>query len=333
MVHPPPTGKHCQNDIRDEPEDTQNQDNVMAVLLDIKQQMGDFRDQMGEMNNRMKAVEDGGQSEQREERNSEVGSDSEEAGSVQADTHDDEASPVSLRKDLRLMRQAAEKLARLRMDDSDDNDMEDLPKTRDNGKKSGATMTAVQSVRTRIDWPHFYVQRMGAGKTKGVICSELKVEEFVFGFLAMLRAAKGKWEKEEMLDLLQNMMQDTMEFSWANALTFYEKLGIDIEKKLTSWASLERIRELRMTYARTVFPQKREVKEGYKGGSLQAAPNNMKCCMAYQKHSCEMDRDHHPFTHACVYCFKARSAICRHPEEDCMRKGSDASKNGKPRES
>ena len=84
-------------------------------------------------------------------------------------------------------------------------------------------------------------------------------------------------------------------------------------------------------HARTVFPPKKENKETFKS-ALQAAPTNMKCCMAYQKRACEMDRDHHPFTHACNYCFKARAAVCRHPEEECMRKSSDASKNGKQRE-
>ena len=57
------------------------------------------------------------------------------------------------------------------------------------------------------------MKRTSAGKHRGVICNKLRVEEFVFGFLAMLKDQKGKWDKEEMI-------------------SFYETVGFDIEKGL-----------------------------------------------------------------------------------------------------
>ena len=347
MVHPPPTGKHCRNVLEeeeeapitggqssDEVEETEeiedrtepqpvSQAEMMKLLMSINDKVVNFSEKMENMDTRVQNIEERGKNN--EDRRSE----GESAGAAeQLGESLDKASPESLRKDLKRMRLAAAKLASLTVDDSDEEEINCLPKNRANGKKSGAHMTAADHIENRMDWPHFYVHRMSGGRRKGLTFSELRVEEFVFGFLAMLKAKKGKWVQQDMLDLLQNMMQDTMEFSWGNAVSFFETMETDMEKGTLKWVDLERIRELRMTYARTVFPQKKEVKEGFRGAP-QPATAGMKCCMAFQKHACEMDRDHHPFTHGCHYCFRTKTLLCRHPEEECIRKNSDVSKNVK----
>ena len=67
-----------------------------------------------------------------------------------------------------------------------------------------------------------------------------------------------------MTKILKNMMQDAMEFTWPNARNFYEMAGILVEKKCMQWSDANRLHEMRMTYARTVFPAPREEKEAPK---------------------------------------------------------------------
>ena len=104
-----------------------------------------------------------------------------------------------------------------------------------------------------------------------------------------------------------------------------EKGGID-------WTDKEVIRDLRMQYARAVIPAKTEPKEAQpQRATPQQAPADMKPCPAYQKGNCEHDKDHLPLTHACGYCHRTKSLLCRHTESSCFRKIKDT-KNGKPRE-
>ena len=343
VVHAPPTGKHCRNQ-NDESTDTDDgepvnheaEPDVLQLMIQMKQQMDIQSKQMGEFGDRLVRIEQGGTAQRQEDdgNNGDVTSRAlTERNDIQSNAAADGsgATPDSLRRDMRLMRQAAARLARLETDDSDDDIGSAIPRQRSNGKKSGATLTANDSIEKTIDWPHFHVKRMAAGKRKVVQFGELRVEEFVYGFIAMLKAPKSKLQFRDMIDMLQNMMQDTMEFSWPSALTFYETLGQEVERKETQWDNNDRVRELRMQYARTVFPGRRENKEAPKP-QLLPAPPGMKCCIPFQRKACESERDHPPFTHACTYCFRTKAALCRHAEDECMRKNIDATKNGRTRE-
>ena len=316
-----------QNSEMGEQHDGETDDtSTLAVLIEMRQEM---RREMGTIVDRLQRLE----TTDKPPRQSEGAAAITDVAVPESNATDTEqATPDSLRQDLRLMRQAAVRLANLQADDSDEDDYGELTRRRNTGKKSGAALTAVDTVEHRIDWPHFHVKRMPVGNKKGVHFNELKVEEFVYGFLTMLEAPKAKWNFRDMITMLKHLMQDAMEFTWPNALTFYQKLGSEIEGGQTKWDDKERIRDLRMTYARTVFPAKRETRDSPTKPQLQSAPAGMKCCVPFQKHTCDNDRDHAPFTHACAYCFKARSALCRHAEDDCMRKTTDIAKNGRARE-
>ena len=229
------------------------------------------------------------------------------------------------------MAQAAGRIAQFEGSDADDEDTTELLRGKKKGKKSGSLMVGTESVEHTIDWPHMHVRRMVSGKRKNLAYSELKMEEFVFWFLAMLKSPKCKMDKDMMLDLLQMLMQDTMDYSWCNARNFYENLGIDVEMGEMKWSDESRITQQCMAYSRAVFPEKKETKEGARPTPRQA-PAGMKCCAPFQNRSCEQTRDHPPYTHACSYCFKSCSLMCRHAETDCIRKLADDSKNGKKRE-
>ena len=246
------------------------------------------------------------------------------------------ASPETLRRDRAIMQQASRRLARLRLEDWEEDAR--MPGTRLAGKKSGSVMTAADVVMKRIDWAHFYIKRVASGTRKGITFKELKVEEFVFGFLCMLEAPHANFDFRYMICMLRHIMQDTIDFSWENARGFYQMVGVDVEQGAMKWTDVEVVKEMRMTYARTVFPPNREIKESVsqpketQRPALQTAAVGMKCCAMFQKKECENPRDHQPYTHACAYCHRVKAALCRHPEDDCFRKTNDQAKNGRPRE-
>ena len=325
VVHQPPTGKHCPN--RDnlearQPED--QEDHVLPVLMKVQQRMDEMEKYMRQMS---------------QDRNYETREPSPDEAHVEEGIQPDQessssdldsgpATPETIRKDKLLMRKAARRLEKLRLRELDESEFDTQSTSKSAGKRSGSVLTATDKIVKTIDWPHLYVRRMVGGKRKGVLYADLKVEEFVYGFLVMISASKNKMDITSMLLLLQNLMQDAMEFSWANARAFYDIVGQDVEQGLMKWTDEQAIYQKRMTYARTIFPVRKEQQPTQKA-PLTPAPPGTKCCTPYQRHTCEQDRDHHPYVHACAYCHKTKAVICRHPEDDCYRKTNDASKNVK----
>ena len=337
VTHDPPTGKHCPERLRHEAEEEQ-------APVEPQPSMAEMQQKMEAMERWMQQMKDSAMVNaspvSTPSSNASVASTPHVAASPQTEGavggrryDDDQASPETLRRDRALMREASRTLARLRLDDYDDGEEQGPLGTRMSGKKSGAVMTAADRVVKHIDWPHFYVHRGAGANRQAIKFRELRIDEFVFGFMCMIEAPHCTLDYRRMTSIMRNMMQDSVEFSWETSRNFYEVVGNEIEKGVMRWTDEEAIREKRMTYARTIFPMVKapEVRDNQRP-PLQTAPAGMKCCAPFQKHECESTRDHQSFTHACAYCFKAKNALCRHPEADCFRKNSDASKNGRPRE-
>ena len=326
MSHKPPTGKHCRQARIDEATEEGNS-NMLPLLTTLQTQMAEMAEELRQL---------------RAEKHSKTAAeaspentDSSEGEDINDDTANGEdseqASPETLRKDRRLMRRAAERLAQLGTEDSDDETPQGLGRDKKHGKKSGSVMTTTDKVLKTIDWPHFYINRVVDGKRKNIAYADLRIEEFVFGFHSMLDNPRSKFDYTIMKDLLKDIMQDAMDFSWGNARAFYQLVGVDVESGILSWDDERRISKMRFTYSRAALPQRRELKDNTRP-PLTPASANMRCCMPYQTRECSQTGDHAPFTHACAYCARARTALCRHPEDECMRKANDSSKNVKPRE-
>ena len=63
-------------------------------------------------------------------------------------------------------------------------------------------MVASDAIQRVIDWPHMHVCRRVMGRRKNMTFNELKVEEFVYGFLIMLKNTRNKMDREVMMPLL-----------------------------------------------------------------------------------------------------------------------------------
>ena len=326
IVHEPPTGKNCRHrDNSPEPQTAEQADNLLPLLRDISDRMEAMERKFEDMP-RARINETS-----TPERAQPAAITAPVISIADSEIHNEPASPETLRMDSRLMQDAARRLRQLELAQQGEDDLRALGSTKAAGKRSGSVMTVTDKVVKSVDWPHMHVRRMAAGKLKGVRFNELKVEEFVFGFLNMIEMPGNDMDFRRMLNILRDLMQDAMEFSWPNARRFYETVGLQVEWGTLKWTDEERINHLRFTYARTNFPARKDDNDAAKP-SLLPAPPGTKCCVPYQRHACEQDKDHAPFVHACAYCLKTKSAICRHPENDCYRKTNDAAKNGKARE-
>ena len=320
-VHGPPTGKHCrQQEPANEPSSSLSEE-LLSVLTDIKEQMNNLT--------RNDTAHAGGS----QTYDSPGGSPSGGAmgtASPEEQFADTDLTPITLRQNVSAMDRAANRLARIRLLDDEADDKEETNKTKKGGKKSGSMLIASETVEERIDWPHLYVTRMVGGRRKGVAYTELTAPEFAFGFISMIESPHCKWDYRTMNRLLRTIMKMATE-SWPNARALYEEIGIDVEKDLMDWGDTEQIREMRFAQAQNPTTEKKEIRDTGRA-PLRQAPQGTRSCTAYQTGTCEQTADHTPFTHACGYCLRVCAAVCRHPESDCIRKVTDAAKNGRKRE-
>ena len=324
-AHLPPTGKKCTRD--NEMAEAASNGEVITMLTQLKEQFDTMQVQMDSMRAERNDT-------QMEIQQRPVDSDSSEPEEqeIMQDDESEQITPETLRSDVRAMERAARRIARFNDDDSDGSEEATTSRRRSSGKKSGSLLVAAAKVKKAIDWPHMHVSRLVAGERVGVVYKELRIEEFVYGFLEMLDAPKAKWDRKVMMGILKMLMQDAMDFSWANARGFYGLLGVDVEGGSKKWDDMEMVRDMRMMHSRAVFPPKAESKEGKKAFGGKNNQQNLRCCALYQKKACEQGRDHPPFSHACSYCAKTTGIAYRHPEEDCFRKSIDEAKNSKKRE-
>ena len=175
-------------------------DEMLQLMLQMKQKMDNMdvsiKQWIDSIDERIRRVETGGDSESVEaiQRRDNTGGSLAQAGAM------DVITPASLRSDVRAMQRATQRIAQYGTDDYDD-EGDAYPTRRSSGKKSGSLMTAADNVKTRIDWPHMHIKRVVAGSRVAVKYKDQKIAEFVLGFLNMLDARKGQWDKEVMLNI------------------------------------------------------------------------------------------------------------------------------------
>ena len=325
VVHAPPTGKHCRQQLAYESdEESETSNDILPMLRDLTQQMKEMKSEVASL------------------RSASVGSANTEL--VTSPSRSDEPigeselsgptadiSPVSLRQQLPVMKQAADRLARIRWQDDEPETTTENNKNKSGGKKSGCMLVAAETVEERIDWPHMYVSRKVGGQQKGVAYGDLTSEEFTYGFMCMIESSKCKWEYRVMTNILRLVLKHSMAYTWENARAWYREMGVEVEQGIMDWEETDRVREMRFSHIQTKTPERREAQDSARP-PLRLAPAGTKTCAAYQTRTCEQQRDHANFTHGCAYCLRICNAVCRHPESDCIRKVTDSAKNGKKRE-
>ena len=184
IVHAPPTGKHCRNlAVEEATTNDEGTGQILAALGALKTQMDDYGEQMLDVGQRLRTIEDiannvsESASQNTETNDSTQGA--EAATPQEQSPTEEQITPSLLRENSRIMTQAANRLASLKLDDFDDDELQGIAQARNKGRKSGSLMLASDTVERRIDWPHLYVRRMVDGRRRSVPYTDLRVEEFV----------------------------------------------------------------------------------------------------------------------------------------------------------
>ena len=230
-------------------------------------------------------------------------------------------TPQSIRNDRATMDNVAERLAEWGLGGEGwSTGGPTLTPWRQATKKSGAITKGNDNIKTIIDWPHFHI-RQGPRRTMPTF-EELSSNEFALGFVRMIRDPASKLDTKRMLEILTEVLEDSIDFGWENARNYYLMIGQEIEQSRITWSDRQRMLQLRMTYSRIVLPPV--------SANNPKATNatRAKCCAPYQHGECDKEGDHAQFKHACDFCYRVKSKLFPHAERDCRSKKYDSSKNG-----
>ena len=228
-------------------------------------------------------------------------------------------TPSSLRTDEHLMANVARRLLTLGVDNTDDEDdtgnTASAPKRK--GKRSGQARTVEDLVIRVIDWPHLNVYR--GPERRPVRYNELTLPEFVHGYLQMIRNPKNGFDQDIMMQILSDMMEDALSYSWDHVRNFYRVLASHIEMEKIAWTDSSRISGLRYHYAHRHGPMAVQPTRA----TGRSVPTSSRVCFAFQRGECSETGDHGGYLHACSHCVRARGVAHAHPEKDCRQKAKD----------
>ena len=316
ISHEKPTGKGCTRksnaaDMADSNDDKEKSE-MLLLLQELNKKMQRFEGRLTQL-----------EGEETEKRATEEPAGREPVQQAESQmTEPPLATPDTVRADPDIMAEVDEKLASWGLLDEDQAEPTATAQTwtwSRQPKKSGAVSKGTDIIKKYIDWPHFHIKK-GPNKTSPEI-KDITSEEFTLGFLRMLEDPESKFDSKRMLVILRDIMEDTVDFGWASARSFYAELGLQVEKRQLSWSDEQKIMALRFTHYRTVTPNSLAGQQ--KNNNTQRG----RACAAFQKGSCDQVGDHGPFKHICEYCLRTRNMTFPHPETECRTKRHAGSKN------
>ena len=229
----------------------------------------------------------------------------------------------SLKNDYELVNLAAKHLADLGLQETQD--FEVRPGKSGYGgknKKSGAVSKATDKIVKETDWPHYHITRGVDLLPSGY--DELSLDEFCLGYVRMLRDADSKFNLHVMLEILEDLLEDSVDFSWKNVKGYYKSLALDIERGKIKWDDTPAIQKRRFTKCRVFKPSTNLLSES---SAVKTMPQGGSCCSLFQVADCDRDGDHYPHIHACLYCWQHKKALFKHNELNCYSRAKEISKD------
>ena len=224
-----------------------------------------------------------------------------------------------LKQNTYVMRQAANRLAELGIQEICDEDLTPQNSgTSSKGRKSGAVSVLTDKVKVVTDWPHYHVSR----GVNLVPCSfdELSQDEFMLGYTRMVLDEKSTFDVHNSMVLLGDLCEDIVDFSWINVKAFYKSVALEVEYGKLKWSDTEAIQKRRNKAYRAV---KVNVKPVAEPKYVKQMPNGGVCCALFQTNACDKKFDHGNFVHACAFCWKNKNMLYKHNETQCFSKAKE----------
>lgn len=311
-THEPPTGKKCRTPPSQE-----------DTLQQILQQVTGLRTDFDHLSARVADLESPDTAASAND--SPSGGEDDQDDTESRDGNQQSALPTvaSLRHDQNLQNKVAQRIRAINdlhlltgESSESDNDESSQHHKSSKGKKSGKVRTVSDMVLKHIDWPHFYVYRGPDRQAAKYV--DLSVQEFVFGFMCIIRKTKSP-DKELMLNHLQELMEDAVTYGWESVRNYHSIILQHMEMKRIGWRDTEAIQKLRRTYAMQTPMDKFKM-----DSTARRQTKGPMFCLSFQSNKCNESTDHASsrgfVKHICAYCLKQVGQEYNHSETDCRRK-------------
>ena len=170
--------------------------------------------------------------------------------------------------------------------------------------------------KNEVPWPHNYVLT-GSTKSRASYDS-LSMSQWVAGFGQIIKEQNDPTTKNQMLDYMSDLMEDSHDFGWQAAKGCHAVLLVKMEEGKIAWKDTNKIDRVRRAHAQKVqsgHTSNANVKKSVKN-------KNPIPCRFYQKGTCGQTQDHEngsqSYLHVCALCFKNGKSYS-HPSKDCKK--------------
>ena len=169
--------------------------------------------------------------------------------------------------------------------------------------------------KREVPWPQNFILS-GSSKSR-TSYDNLSMSQWVSGFSAIIREESDPETKNQMLEYLSDIMEDSHDFGWQSAKAAHAVLLCKMEENKISWNETTKIDRVRRVHAQ------RLVTTGHKKVNTKDKPIP---CRYFQKGTCGQTKDHENngqmYLHVCASCF-ASGKSHTHPQKDCKRSKND----------
>ena len=172
-------------------------------------------------------------------------------------------------------------------------------------------------VKKEVPWPHNFV--LGGSKKSRVSYDALSLSQWVAGFSQIIREEPNNDTRNQMLDYLTDLMEDSHDFGWQAAKGSHAVLLCRMEDGKITWDETSKIDRVRRAHAQRLtsgHPQNVQSKKGERKD--RAIP-----CKFFQKDSCSHTKDHETngqlYLHVCSICHSQGKSLT-HTSSTCRNR-------------
>ena len=222
-----------------------------------------------------------------------------------------------------VMKQAVKRLAELGIQEVMEDDPVMHSSNSSKGRRSGAVSKSTDKIVKFTDWPHYHISR-GLNLTASSY-EELSLGEFCLGFVRMVMEDESAFDLRTMFELLGDILEDSVDFTWLNAKAFFKSIARDVEKGRLNWSDKDIIQKRRFTISRVFKPNNNNFKYPADTNSnfVKQMPSGGSCCALFQTNECDKKFDHGAYLHSCAYCWKHKNMLYKHSESQCFSKAKE----------
>ena len=229
----------------------------------------------------------------------------------------------SLKANVAVVQQAAKRLAELGLqEDTEETTGQGIVNSNMKGRKSGAISKATDKITIDTDWPHYHITR-GINLAPSFY-EEFSLEEFVLGYLRMLTEPDSKFNFEVMIEILKDLYEDSVDFSWLNAKAFYKSIAVEVEHEKIKFEDSLLLQKCHMINCRF---HKQNPRGNTEKKSFKQMPQGGVCSALFQTGECDKKFDHGTYVHACAFCWKNKNVLFKHKETECFSKNREVPKH------